>query len=88
MREAGELFRRRQGFQLQAARSRNGSSEGDALMLPGGVANPDPLRLLPKAVRFVRAFFDSGKPVAAICHATWTLIEADVVSGRKLMRLV
>jgi protease I len=44
------------------------------------------LRLLPKAVRFVRAFFDSGKPVAAICHAPWTLIEADVVSGHKLMR--
>jgi protease I len=54
----------------------------DALMLPGGVANPDNLRTHPEAVRFVRAFFDAGKPVAAICHAPWTLIEAGVVNGR------
>jgi protease I len=60
------------------------AADFDALVLPGGVANPDQLRLLPKAVRFVRAFFDSGKPVAAICHAPWTLIEAGVVSGRKV----
>jgi protease I len=53
-----------------------------ALLLPGGVANPDQLRTLPKAVAFVRAFFDAGKPVAAICHGLWTLVEADVVSGR------
>jgi protease I len=56
----------------------------DALMLPGGVANPDNLRTHPEAVQFVRAFFDAGKPVAAICHAPWTLIEADVVRDRKL----
>ncbi|MFG2075368.1 type 1 glutamine amidotransferase domain-containing protein [Nonomuraea maritima] len=56
----------------------------DGLVLPGGVANPDHLRTQPKAVQFVRAFFDSGKPVAAICHASWTLIEADVVRGRTL----
>jgi protease I len=55
-----------------------------ALMLPGGVANPDNLRTHPEAVAFVRAFFDAGKPVAAICHAPWTLIEADVVRGRTL----
>lgn len=54
----------------------------DALLLPGGVANPDQLRMLPKAVDFVRGFFEAGKPVAAICHAPWTLIEADVVEGR------
>ena len=54
----------------------------DALMLPGGVANPDQLRMIPKAVEFVRKFFDAGKPVAAICHAPWTLIEAGVVRGR------
>jgi protease I len=54
----------------------------DALMLPGGVANPDNLRTHAEAVSFVRAFFDAGKPVAAICHAPWTLIEADVVRGR------
>jgi protease I len=56
----------------------------DALMLPGGVANPDNLRMRPEVVAFVRAFFDAGKPVAAICHAPWTLIEADVVRGRTL----
>jgi protease I len=56
----------------------------DALLLPGGVANPDQLRMNPKAVQFVRAFFDAGKPVAAICHAPWTLIEANVVSGRTI----
>jgi len=54
----------------------------DALMLPGGVANPDHLRTHPEAVSFVRAFFVAGKPVAAICHAPWTLVEADVVRGR------
>jgi deglycase len=56
----------------------------DALMLPGGVANPDRLRTDDDAVAFVRAFFESAKPVAAICHAPWTLIEADVVDGRTL----
>jgi protease I len=56
----------------------------DALMLPGGVANPDKLRTIPAAVAFVRAFFDAGKPVAAICHAPWSLIEAGVVRGRTL----
>jgi len=53
-----------------------------ALVLPGGVANPDALRTDEKAVAFVKAFVESGKPVAAICHAPWTLIEADVVRGR------
>ncbi|MEV7888867.1 type 1 glutamine amidotransferase domain-containing protein [Streptomyces sp. NPDC002817] len=54
------------------------------LVLPGGVANPDSLRMDEKAVRFVRDFFDRGRPVAAICHAPWTLVEADVVRGREL----
>ncbi|MEV5412857.1 type 1 glutamine amidotransferase domain-containing protein [Thermopolyspora sp. NPDC052614] len=54
------------------------------LVLPGGVANPDYLRTRPEAVRFVQDFFQAGKPVAAICHAPWTLIEADVVRGRTL----
>jgi protease I len=58
------------------------SSDFDALLLPGGVANPDQLRIIPKAVEFVREFFDAGKPMAAICHAPWTLIEAGVVRGR------
>jgi protease I len=56
----------------------------DALLLPGGVMNPDALRLQPKAVRLVRAFFEAGKPVASICHGPWTLIEADVVRKRKV----
>jgi protease I len=59
------------------------ANEFDALVLPGGVANPDQLRTMPKAVEFVREFFEAGKPVAAICHAPWTLIEADVVKGRR-----
>jgi len=54
------------------------------LVLPGGVANPDFLRMDEKAVAFVRDFFDQGRPVAAICHAPWTLVEADVVRGRTL----
>ncbi|HEX8972365.1 type 1 glutamine amidotransferase domain-containing protein [Oryzihumus sp.] len=56
----------------------------DALVLPGGVANPDALRLDRDAVGFVRHFVDSGKPVAAICHAPWTLVEAGVLDGRTL----
>jgi len=54
----------------------------DALLLPGGVANPDQLRMNEKAVQFIQAFFAASKPVAAICHAPWTLIEAGVVKGR------
>ena len=56
----------------------------DALMLPGGVANPDELRTNENVVQFVRDFFEAGKPVAAICHGPWVLVEADVVSGRKV----
>jgi protease I len=56
----------------------------EGLVLPGGVANPDALRTHEPAVTFVRSFFDVGKPVAAICHAPWTLVEADVVRDRTL----
>jgi protease I len=56
----------------------------DALVLPGGVANPDALRTDDDAVAFVRDFVASGKPVAAICHAPWTLVEAGAVDGRRL----
>lgn len=56
----------------------------DALLLPGGVMNPDHLRRNERALSFVRAFFEAGKPVAAICHAPWTLIDAGVASGRRL----
>jgi deglycase len=60
------------------------ANDYDALVLPGGVANPDYLRTVPDAVRFARDFFTQQKPVAAICHASWTLVEADVVRGRRL----
>jgi protease I len=56
----------------------------DALLLPGGVMNPDHLRQEPAAVQFVKAFFEAHKPVAAICHGPWMLVEAGVVRGRKL----
>ena len=60
------------------------AADYDALVLPGGVANPDFLRTQPPAVAFAKSFFDAGKPVAAICHAPWTLVEADVVRGRRM----
>jgi protease I len=56
----------------------------DGLVLPGGVANPDFLRMDAQAVGFIRSFFESGKPVGAICHGPWTLVEAGVVKGRTL----
>jgi protease I len=56
----------------------------DALLLPGGVINPDKLRMDAKAMAFVRSFFDAGKPVAAICHGPWSVIEVDAARGRKI----
>jgi protease I len=56
----------------------------DALLLPGGVMNPDRLRMDPAAVRFAKAFFEASKPVAAICHGPWLLVEAGVLKGRKV----
>jgi protease I len=56
----------------------------DALLLPGGVMNPDALRMIPSAVQFVKAFFDAGKPVAVICHGPWTVIEAGAARGRRI----
>ena len=56
----------------------------DSLLLPGGVINPDKLRMIPAAVQFVKAFFDAGKPVAAICHGPWMIAEADKARGRRL----
>ena len=61
-----------------------GEGEYDALVLPGGVMNPDSLRRNERALGFVRAFVDHGKPVAAICHGGWTLIDAGVVEGRRM----
>lgn len=65
---------------LDKASSRN----FDALLLPGGVMNPDALRIIPKAVAFIKEFFDAGKPVAAICHGPWTVIEAGAAKGRRI----
>jgi protease I len=56
----------------------------DALLLPGGVMNPDTLRIIPAAVAFVKAFVDAGKPVASICHGPWTLMEAGAARGRRM----
>jgi protease I len=64
--------------------ARASADEFDGLMLPGGVMNPDHLRQNEQAVRFVKRFFEQGKPVAAICHGPWMLVEADVVRGRTL----
>ena len=69
-------------FKVDEIVSNVAASDYDALVLPGGVANPDQLRMDEDAVAFVRDFFAQHKPVAAICHAPWTLIEADVVKGR------
>ena len=60
------------------------SKDYDALVLPGGVINPDKLRVDESALSFVKGFFDEKKPVAAICHGPWTLINADVIKGRKV----
>ena len=56
----------------------------DALLLPGGVMNPDALRMQPKAVAFVKSFFDAGKPVGAICHGPWTVIESGAAKGHRM----
>jgi protease I len=71
-------------FDVDRVVSEADESDYDGLVLPGGVANPDQLRADDDAVAFVRAFFESGKPVGAICHAPWTLIEAGVVRDRTL----
>ena len=71
-------------FHVDMPLDRARSDDYDALLLPGGVRNPDQLRQLTRALEFVDGFFATGKPVAAICHAPWTLIEAGVVDGRKI----
>lgn len=60
------------------------AADYDGLVLPGGVANPDQLRMVPEAVSLIRAFADSGRPIAVICHGPWTLVEADVLEGRTI----
>jgi protease I len=71
-------------FRVDRVVSDADAADYDALVLPGGVANPDRLRMDEDAVDFVRSFVDSGKPVGVICHGPWTLVEADAVRGRTL----
>jgi protease I len=71
-------------FPVDMPLTRARSDDYDALLLPGGVRNPDQLRMLVRAVEFVDGFFATGKPVAAICHAPWTLIDSEVVKGRTI----
>ena len=71
-------------FEVDVALSAADVSDYDALVLPGGVMNPDKLRTMPEARAFVRAFFDQHKPIAAICHGPWTLVDAGVAKGRKM----
>lgn len=71
-------------FPVEMPLSRARSDDYDALLLPGGVRNPDQLRTMTRAIEFIDGFFAAGKPVAAICHAPWTLIDGGVVKGRKV----
>jgi protease I len=73
-----------QQFPVQDPLDKARPEDFDALLLPGGVMNPDHLRVNPKAVSFVASFFEAGKPVAAICHGPWTIIETGAARGRKI----
>ena len=71
-------------FPVEVSLENAQADDYDALMLPGGVMNPDRLRLKPEAIEFIREFLKADKPIAAICHAPWTLIDAGAVKGRKI----
>lgn len=71
-------------FTVDVPLSEADARDFDALLLPGGVANPDQLRIIPEAIKFVREFFSANKPVAAICHGPWPLIETGIVRGRTM----
>jgi deglycase len=71
-------------FPVDVALDQARPGDFDALLLPGGVINPDALRIQPKAVQFIKSFFDAGKPVAAICHGPWTVIEAGAARGKRI----
>jgi protease I len=77
-------FEKGEQFKVDLPLAQASARDFDALLLPGGVANPDQLRINAEAVAFVREFFEAGKPVAAICHGLWPLIDAGVVRGRKV----
>jgi protease I len=82
--EAWNHFDKGDKFKIDQAVADVDASDYDALVLPGGVANPDQLRVDQDAVKFVRAFFEQKKPVGVICHGPWMLVEADVARGRKV----
>ncbi|HEX6002568.1 MAG TPA: type 1 glutamine amidotransferase domain-containing protein [Burkholderiales bacterium] len=82
--QAWKHFDKGDRFPVDVPLGEANAADFDALLLPGGVANPDQLRTQPNAVRFVKAFFDAGKPVGVICHGPWTLIEAGVVRGCRI----
>ncbi len=82
--QASQHFDKGETFTVDRPVADADPSDYDGLVLPGGVHNPDKLRMNEDAVRFVRVFFEQGKPVGAICHGPWTLVEADVVRGRTL----
>ncbi|MDB6017922.1 MAG: glutamine amidotransferase [Pedosphaera sp.] len=82
--KAWDLTRWGRSFKVDVPLAEARAEDYDALLLPGGVMNPDKLRVNQQALDFVKAFFDAGKPVAAICHAPWTLIDAGVVKGRRM----
>jgi protease I len=87
--ESGEIqgfdhYDKADKFEVDRTVDEVGADDYDALVLPGGVGNPDQLRMNEDAVRFVREFFEQGKPVGVICHGPWTLVEADLIRGRKL----
>ena len=82
--EAWNHFDKGDKFKVDHAVGDVNASDYDALVLPGGVANPDQLRTDQHAVKFVRDFFEQKKPVGVICHGPWMLVEADVAKGRKV----
>ncbi|BAY20024.1 intracellular protease, PfpI family protein (plasmid) [Anabaenopsis circularis NIES-21] len=71
-------------FPVDVALDQAQSQDFDALLLPGGVINPDSLRIQAKAIAFIKSFFDAGKPVASICHGPWTIIETGAARGRRI----
>jgi protease I len=77
-------FDKGEEFPVDLPLDRADANDYDGLVLPGGLANPDQLRVNDRAIAFIRSFIEAGKPVAAICHGPWTLIEADAVRGRTL----
>ncbi|MBX5442668.1 MAG: type 1 glutamine amidotransferase [Solirubrobacteraceae bacterium] len=82
--QAFDHLDRADAFPVDRTTAEASADDYDGLMLPGGVANPDALRMREDAVALVAAFVNAGKPVAAICHAPWTLVQADAVRGRTL----